>query len=66
MNYAECSLSSNDSAKIRLFSDTTKFQREIRGDFQQNSIKTNVNKPNSSFREQENIELAVRKHRVDG
>ena len=41
------SLSSNDNAKIRLFSDTTKFQRAIRGDFQQNSIKTNVNKPNS-------------------
>ena len=29
-----CSLSSNDSAKIRQFPDTTKFQRVIRRDFQ--------------------------------
>ena len=30
----ECSLSSNDDAKIRQFPDTTKFQRVIRRDFQ--------------------------------
>ena len=35
LNYAECSLSSNDSAKIRLFSGTTKFWVAIRADFQQ-------------------------------
>ena len=32
--FVECSLSSNDSAKILQFPDTTKFQRVIRRDFQ--------------------------------
>ena len=35
LNYAECSLSSNDNAKIRLFFGTTKFWGVIRADFQQ-------------------------------
>ena len=34
VRFVECSLSSNDSAKILQFSDTTKFQRVIRRDFQ--------------------------------
>lgn len=38
LNYAECSLSSNDSAKIQLFWGISKFQGVIRADFQQLSI----------------------------
>ena len=38
LNYAECSLSSNDSAKIRRFSVSTKFWHVIRSDFQQITI----------------------------
>ena len=34
LHFVECSLSSNDSAKILQFPDTTKFQRVIRRDFQ--------------------------------
>ena len=37
----------NDGAKIRLFSDTTKFRVAIRTDFQQSLIPKSVNKANS-------------------
>ena len=37
------------SAKIRLFSDTTKFRVAIRTDFQQSLIPKSVNKANSYF-----------------
>ena len=43
------SLSLNDGAKIRLFSDTTKFRVAIRTDFQQPLIRNLVNKANSYF-----------------
>ena len=47
----------NDVAKIRLFSDTTKFQVAIRTDFQQPLILNFVNKANSYFSKKENIVL---------
>ena len=43
------SLSLNDGAKIRLFSDITKFRVAIRTDFQQPLIRNLVNKANSYF-----------------
>ena len=42
-------LSSNDSAKIHQFSDTTKFQRVIRGDFQHAFKPKPVKLSNSPF-----------------
>ena len=45
------------SAKIRLFSDTTKFRVAIRTDFQQLLILNSVNKTNSYFSKKENIVL---------
>ena len=47
----------NDDAKIRLFSDTTKFRVAIRTDFQQLLILNSVNKTNSYFSKKENIVL---------
>ena len=47
----------NDDAKIRLFSDTTKFRVAIRTDFQQPLIPNFVNKANSYFSKKENIVL---------
>ena len=47
----------NDGAKIRLFSDTTKFRVAIRTDFQQPLILNFVNKANSYFSKKENIVL---------
>ena len=47
LNYAECSLSSNDSAKVRLFKGTAKNQGVISPDFQQLQIPNPVNNPNS-------------------
>ena len=47
----------NDDAKIRLFSDTTKFRVAIRADFQQLLILNSVNKTNSYFSKKENIVL---------
>ena len=47
----------NDDAKIRLFSDTTKFRVAIRTDFQQPLILNFVNKANSYFSKKENIVL---------
>ena len=51
------SLSLNDGAKIRLFSDITKFRVAIRTDFQQPLIRNLVNKANSYFSKKENIVL---------
>ena len=45
----ECSLSSNDDAKIRQFPDTTKFQRVIRRDFQHAFNLKPVKQSNSPF-----------------
>ncbi len=51
----------NDDAKIRLFSDTTKFRVAIRPDFQQPLILISVNKTNSYFSKKEHIGLLMEK-----
>ena len=56
------SLSLNDGAKIRLFSDTTKFRVAIRTDFQQPLIRNLVNKANSYFGGVGNIVFLTEKH----
>ena len=60
----ECSLSSNDSAKIRQFPDTTKFQRVIRRDFQHAFNPKPVKQSNSPFCAPQLILFQKRKHRV--
>ena len=60
----ECSLSSNDSAKIRQFPDTTKFQRVIRDDFQHAFNLKPVKQSNSPFCAPQLILFQKRKHRV--
>lgn len=60
----ECSLSSNDNAKIRQFPDTTKFQRVIRRDFQHAFNLKPVKQSNSPFRAPQLIVFQKRKHRV--
>ena len=52
----------NDGAKIRLFSDTTKFRVAIRRDFQQPLIPNFVNKANSQFCVLRNIVFCAKKH----
>ena len=52
----------NDGAKIRLFSDTTKFRVAIRRDFQQLLIPNFVNKANSQFCVLRNIVFCAKKH----
>ena len=58
------SLSSNDSAKIRQFPDTTKFQRVIRRDFQHTFNLKPVKQSNSPFCAPQLILFQKRKHRV--
>ena len=58
------SLSSNDSAKIRQFPDTTKFQRVIRRDFQHAFNPKPVKQSNSPFCAPQLILFQKRKHRV--
>ena len=58
------SLSSNDSAKIRQFPDTTKFQRVIRRDFQHAFNPKTVKQSNSPFCAPQLILFQKRKHRV--
>ena len=57
-------LSSNDSAKIRQFPDTTKFQRVIRRDFQHAFNLKPVKQSNSPFCAPQLILFQRRKHRV--
>ena len=57
-------LSSNDSAKIRQFPDTTKFQRVIRRDFQHAFNPKPVKQSNSPFCAPQLILFQRRKHRV--
>ena len=57
-------LSSNDSAKIRQFPDTTKFRRVIRGDFQHAFNPKPVKQSNSPFCAPQLILFQRRKHRV--
>ena len=59
-----CSLSSNDSAKIRQFPDTAKFQRVIRRDFQHAFNPKTVKQSNSPFCAPQLILFQKRKHRV--
>ena len=56
-NWSSAAFLLNDGAKIRLFSDTTKFRVAIRTDFQQPLIPNFVNKANSYFSKKENIVL---------
>ena len=49
-------------AKVRLFSDTTKFRVAIRSDFQQPLIPVLVNKANSYFCGAGNIVFLTEKH----
>ena len=58
------SLSLNDSAKIRQFPDTTKFQRVIRRDFQHAFNPKPVKQSNSPFCAPQLILFQKRKHRV--
>ena len=58
------SLSLNDSAKIRQFPDTTKFQRVIRCDFQHAFNPKPVKQSNSPFCAPQLILFQKRKHRV--
>ena len=58
------SLSLNDSAKIRQFPDTTKFQRVIRRDFQHALNLKPVKQSNSPFCAPQLILFLKRKHRV--
>ena len=58
------SLSLNDSAKIRQFPDTTKFQRVIRRDFQHAFNLKSVKQSNSPFCAPQLILFQKRKHRV--
>ena len=60
----DCSLSLNDSAKIRQFPDTTKFQRVIRRDFQHAFNPKPVKQSNSPFCAPQLILFQKRKHRV--
>ena len=60
-----CSLSSNDSAKIRQFPDTAKFQRVIRRDFQHAFNPKPVKQSNSPFCAPQLILFQKRKHRVE-
>ena len=64
LRFVECSLSSNDSAKIRQFPDTTKFQRVIRRDFQHAFNPKPVKQSNSPFCAPQLILFQKRKHRV--
>ena len=57
-------LSSNDSAKIHQFSDTTKFQHVIRRDFQHAFNPKPVKQSNSPFCAPQLILFQKRKHRV--
>ena len=57
-------LSSNGSAKIRQFPDTTKFQRVIRRDFQHAFNPKPVKQSNSPFCAPQLILFQRRKHRV--
>ena len=59
------SLSLNDSAKIRQFPDTTKFQRVIRRDFQHAFNPKPVKQSNSPFCAPQLILFQKRKHRVE-
>ena len=58
------SLSLNDSAKIRQFPDTTKYQRVIRRDFQHAFNPKPVKQSNSPFCAPQLILFQKRKHRV--
>ena len=58
------SLSLNDSAKIRQFPDTTKYQRVIRCDFQHAFNPKPVKQSNSPFCAPQLILFQKRKHRV--
>ena len=58
------SLSLNDSAKIRQFPDTTKYQRVIRCDFQHAFNPKPVKQSNSPFCAPQLILFHKRKHRV--
>ena len=60
----ECSLSSNDSAKIHQFPDITKFQRVIRRDFQHAFNLKPVKQSNSPFCAPQLIVFQKRKYRV--
>ena len=64
LKLCESSLSSNDSAKILQFPDTTKFQRVIRRDFQHAFNPKPVKQSNSPFCAPQLILLQKRKHRV--
>ena len=55
-------VSLNDGAKVRLFSEATKFRVAIRRDFQQPLIPVLVNKANSYFGGVENIVFLTEKH----
>ena len=57
LNRSSAAFLLNDGAKIRLFSDTTKFRVAIRRDFQQLLILNSVNKTNSYFSKKEHIGL---------
>ena len=59
------SLSLNDSAKIRQFPDTTKFQRVIRRDFQHAFNPKPVKQSNSPFCAPQLILFQSGKHRVE-
>ena len=55
-------VSLNDGAKVRLFSEATKFRVAIRRDFQQPLISILVNKANSYFGGVGNIVFLTEKH----
>ena len=55
-------VSLNDGAKVRLFSEATKFRVAIRCDFQQPLIPVLVNKANSYFGGVGNIVFLTEKH----
>ena len=55
-------VSLNDGAKVRLFSEATKFRVAIRRDFPQPLIPVLVNKANSYFGGVENIVFLTEKH----
>ncbi|RGS47319.1 hypothetical protein DWX90_06680 [Segatella copri] len=64
VRFVECSLSSNDDAKILQFPDATKFQRVIRRDFQHAFNPKPVKQSNLPFCAPRLILFQRGKHRV--